>query len=1790
MTTVSVTIQEDPVPVIVGTDTPKVTITDSLTGNVTVIQSKPVTVSAAEGNPTVIIHGNGSIADTSIMLDNLIGTLTRVQMTPELASDLSRLEDLWIRIGNELILTYPDGISIQEAGRNYTDTSITDTVADINVSVDGKIDIAYSSIDQKADSINQRVTDIKGETDGRLVVAESLITQTAESITSTVSRLDTIDGPGGSVELLQSSIDQTVDSITLEVSARQEVSNNLEEAKSSISLLTDSITLMSSVVDTLGNRMTSSEIILGADGINFTVLQEALGEQQYSISSVQTLLANRWGVVIEEDVNGNKYSSGFGLLVHPIWILNTSYFIGDTVFYQDKVYECTDTHLSTAIKSPNGVEGTNYWIELIGGVKSEFTVQAESFKILSPDGIQTIFSIGTDQKAYIKGELLVEGLESHNYGDPNESWFKLDPTTGLAEFNNISLVIGSGSSGYGNLIDKPAILADINAGEVAAIAASASEKADLAETQAKAYADGKITEEEVRAIEDAQAKADLAEAASKWYTDLQPVGANELLNANFELGYSGWFHARSEVPIDEFYSVGTDIDLNSAYVVNFGSQELVCTGDRYIENARYIPIDTAQIYSVAASIRCTRLDSIDSFNQIDVGVICYNKNYVILDQRHCCINNLILTEINDDFSLFEDKISGEGSLQSNFAVGTQYVRFFFRFNYAATADDGMVRISYAWFSEIDLGATKGAAWNTNIAGQPNTLAELDVSASLELQEALDNSIQAISDAATALATSDGRIVSFYQDDPPVGDMFEGDFWFDTNEGKKLYRYNGSAWVDAQDDEIATALDAAQTAQSTADGKAIIFYNTEIPTTAAIGDLWYDTDDPLKTLRRFNGTDWDVVATYGSTWNIDIVGQPNTLADLDTTASLELQDALTNSIQAISDASTAQSTADGKIVSFYQDSAPTNGISIGDFWIDTDDGNTFYRYNGSSWESAQDNDIINALNAAQTAQTTADGKAIVYYSNEAPIDAAIGDLWYDTNDPLKTLRRSSGIGWDVIATYGATWNIDIVGQPASLDDLDSTAYAELQDALTNSIQAISDASNAQATADGKILSFYQTTAPTVGMSEGDFWFDIDNGKKLYRYSGTTWISAQDDEIALAIDAAQTAQTTADGKAIVYYSPTTPVGATIGDLWYDDDDEHKRFYRYSGSEWSVVASWGATWGFDIANEPGSLNDINSEEYEDLVVAATNAEQALLAAASAQSTADGKIASYYQDEAPTVMDVGDFWIDTNDGNRLRRYNGVVWVDAQDIDIAAAINAAQTAQTIADGKAFVFYSDTTPTEATNGDLWYDTNDPDRSLNRYNGTTWDVVSTKGATWGDIVNQPTDPEILNSYVVVATNVLPNSGFSNGTTGWTFGGTSGATTASFNTDWGIDWTLAGEHTGYIRQPDGDGDLLTDYNYLYSVIIPSLPNVNYCYSGYFGAHKCRGRLALEFLDENYNSLGFSSDDQIFATDNKLGGKYLSGYKRLSIFSTSPGGTKFIRAWIYKHVTDDGEIDSFLFFSRMQLAYAASNQVETPEYTPYGTDGATWDVNVNNQPVSLNDISAAEYLSLIDPAGTINEGSSTLDGGKITTYSILAQQLAALSVTAYAVGANQIVTQSANIATAIINNAHLQNAIIDNAKMAVASIREANIADLEVTNGKIGNLAVSTLKIQDQAVTVPLSTYIESSETVYADRFYTIQQLTIEATGAPILLLASVKFAWSGDTTGLVRIERDSTLVGGAQSSAIVTAEYRALNSGDAVNIIITNITSPGTHIYYVRAKGSLGAVDVSHKAFSLIETKK
>ena len=105
------------------------------------------------------------------------------------------------------------------------------------------------------------------------------------------------------------------------------------------------------------------------------------------------------------------------------------------------------------------------------------------------------------------------------------------------------------------------------------------------------------------------------------------------------------------------------------------------------------------------------------------------------------------------------------------------------------------------------------------------------------------------------------------------------------------------------------------------------------------------------------------------------------------------------------------------------------------------------------------DTLADLLAAATSQTT------IWYQDNQPTATATGDIWYDTDASPVTIKR-----WD-----GSAWV-----------DITTTALS----------QALTAAGTAQATADGKIKAWAQTTAPSA-TAVGDLWIDTDDNNKLYR---------------------------------------------------------------------------------------------------------------------------------------------------------------------------------------------------------------------------------------------------------------------------------------------------------------------------------------------------------------------------------------------------------------------------------------------------------------------------------------------------------------------------------------------------------------------------------------------------------------------------------------------------------------------------------------------------------------------
>jgi len=421
-TAVAVTITGDTPAVTITTGTPQVTIYDHSSTITTTIEAAPeVTIAAdttvtlsVDQQPTVVVNtGAGNAYDESTLLSMLTDKLTYDQLNATLQDDITHNRDMWNRIGNEIVLLFADGADITTANQTYTDTEISSAVADLHVTITGEVDLKISTVTQTASELQQTVTDLEQDIEGNFTAKQTQITQNADSITSTTTRVEALDGAMGLVTQHTSQIAQNGEAISLEITNRTALGTTVNEHHAEIVLNTTNIGLQVSQISSVEDRMDTAETNISVNSITNSVNSTLLGTHEYSIEAVETLLANRWALNIAEDAGGNKYSTGFQLMLHPIWIMDTVYTTVDTIFYDEKVYECILGHTATLSNNPDGTSGSTYWAELVGGTHSEFVVEAEKFKIAIPTEAAPVdvFTV-TSGTVRINGTLITDTLEA----------------------------------------------------------------------------------------------------------------------------------------------------------------------------------------------------------------------------------------------------------------------------------------------------------------------------------------------------------------------------------------------------------------------------------------------------------------------------------------------------------------------------------------------------------------------------------------------------------------------------------------------------------------------------------------------------------------------------------------------------------------------------------------------------------------------------------------------------------------------------------------------------------------------------------------------------------------------------------------------------------------------------------------------------------------------------------------------------------------------------------------------------------------------------------------------------------------------------------------------------------------------------------------------------------------------------------------------------------------------------------------------------------------------------------
>ena len=345
--------------------------------------------------------------------------------------------------------------------------------------------------------------------------------------------------------------------------------------------------------------------------------------------------------------------------------------------------------------------------------------------------------------------------------------------------------------------------------------------------------------------------------------------------------------------------------------------------------------------------------------------------------------------------------------------------------------------------------------------------------------------------------------------------------------------------------------------------------------------------------------------------------------------------------------------DEKIETYYQGTNPAlnwasadYGKHTGDLWYCTAEikqGSTVlfgkdatYRWNGTAWEFQ---------NAPKEVFDRIDGKAQVYTGTSLPTPPYfVGDLWFPSTQDGK------GEIYTCVTKKTAT-------QTAASSDW------KIRNGYTENLQNFIDNVYTPAM-DGVIDTYFYSYVPTLSNVPASQWTDTATKDKhlddlfyntttgfVYRFtkSGSTyaWTQIRDQDIATALQTANTAKDTADGKRRVFTAqPTTQQAYDVGDLWanatYPLNSQNP---TYSNELLRCATKKESGTAFDINHwirADGSLQSFitnNYERWQDEV----------------NGQLDGKIETYYQATNPATA-----WTDSETKSK---HEGDLWYSTQDI-----------------------------------------------------------------------------------------------------------------------------------------------------------------------------------------------------------------------------------------------------------------------------------------------------------------------------------------------------------------------------------------------------------------------------------------------------------------------------------------------------------------------------------------------
>lgn len=588
----------------------------------------------------------------------------------------------------------------------------------------------------------------------------------------------------------------------------------------------------------------------------------------------------------------------------------------------------------------------------------------------------------------------------------------------------------------------------------------------------------------------------------------------------------------------------------------------------------------------------------------------------------------------------------------------------------------------------------------------------------------------------------------------------------------------------------------------------------------------------------------------------------------------------------------------------------------------------------------------------------------------------------------------------------------------------------------------------------------------------------------------------------------------------------VDGSISTWFYNSEPT---LYNLPASEWTTTETRNIHLG-DIYYDrsTGFAYRFAFEDIEDIPDAGTiytwiritdsDITKALADAAQAQETADGKITTYYQSSTPIAEGIGDIWIDSDDGNKMYRWNGSTWGSDLVGTMVANSQAITTLQTNLNSTNTTVGGHTTQlstvdTRISNGMASVETKWAYNSTVNINGVykksgfglTTNYTSGNGTQANPYVSEfwidASRLKFTNSnqtgqvapFTIDASGATPQITF-NGKV--TFSNVNGANMSGSNLlynsapaigfetkGWQADYNDTGiASSGVVAagdpyRPTGGGSF---HQYIPGTpavgkvfdiraigAIPVIGGQFYEGSAYLNSHRCDSRIYVGWRDSAGAIITWSMGDTVIQTNTS---NVLSTWGRSKFIVQAPANA--VSCYYYIRGTSTGEANPYVFASMCYFGRASEGQSVFSSWSEGISGGATTTSELTNTAgfTTLGAVASQGYVLPTGVANAINTNTTTINGSKITTGSITAAQIAAGTITADKISTYNLTAANSTFQNSIITNAAIANGAITNAKIGDAQITTAKIGDAQITNAKIANLSVDTLKIQDEAVIVP------------------------------------------------------------------------------------------------------------------------